>query len=321
MLGAYYYTCLTKSQKETYKTILNGLTTYAHTIELAQPSSDGVTPMYSFVTLDNPLVFQSAAFTQINHSYGRSVIKPIYKFPQITARDYYERVMKYLTQFDIVKGKDDATKEKFVHDHCLGNFTYDRERGEHAYSVLGLVLHNTAVCEGIAKFVKLALDYLQVKSLVVTGKATNPVSGVTENHAWNIVKIDGQTYHLDVTFDMCISRNLYRYDYFNLSDEEILADHEIFGNVPKCSARGKDYYSLNKQVVGGPKSLKKFFREKILAREKDIVFKVANTQGAGDITDKVLLIISEVIGEVSVGRTNVEMIPNIKQNVYQITLT
>ena len=320
LLGAYYYTCLTKSQKESYKIILNGLNAYAHTIELAQMSNDEATRMYSFVTLDNPLVFHSAAFTKFDSNYGKSVIKPKYKFTQITERDYYARVMKYLTRFDIVKGKDDSAKEKFVHDHCLRNFTYDNEWGEHACSVLGLVLHNTAVCEGIAKFVKLALDYLQVKSLVVTGKATNPVSGATEGHAWNIVKIDGQAYHLDVTFNMNISRNSFRYDYFNLSDEDILADHDIFGNVPKCSTKGKDFYSLNGQTVSGQKSLKKYFKERILAGDSDITFKVTNTQGAEDITNKVLQVTSEVIGEVSVGRTNIEMIPNIKQSVYQITL-
>ena len=107
----------------------------------------------------------------------------------------------------------------------------------------------------------------------------------------------------------------------NLSDEEILADHEMFGDVPKCSTRGKDYYSLNEQVVGGPKSLRKYFKERVLAGKKDIVFKVTNAHGAEDIMDKVLQIISEVVREVSVGITNVEMIPNIKQNVYQITLT
>lgn len=82
----------------------------------------------------------------------------------------------------------------------------------------------------------------------------NPEKGIKYRHTWNIVKIDGQYYHLDVTFDNTLGnyekkenqkpenktpRNTsgknkagkaeqmdFRYDYFNLDDKNIFRDHE-----------------------------------------------------------------------------------------------
>ena len=50
-------------------------------------------------------------------------------------------------------------------------------------------------------------------------------------HTWNIVRINGQYYHLDATFDNTLGKNedgltSIRYDYFNLDDKNIFRDHE-----------------------------------------------------------------------------------------------
>ena len=60
-------------------------------------------------------------------------------------------------------------------------------------------------------------------------------------HMWNSVKIDGNWYHLDITWDD--SENAY-YHYFNLSDKVIKRDHVIaerFENVPNSTT---DIYNI-----------------------------------------------------------------------------
>lgn len=59
----------------------------------------------------------------------------------------------------------------------------------------------------------------------------NPEKGIKYRHTWNIVKIGGQYYHLDVTFDNTLGKHSLagqelRYDYFNLEDKKIFRDHE-----------------------------------------------------------------------------------------------
>ena len=55
------------------------------------------------------------------------------------------------------------------------------------------------------------------------------------NHAWNIVKIGGKAYHLDMTWDINLSRRGHiSYKYFLIGDQEAARDHEWKKNVPIC---------------------------------------------------------------------------------------
>ena len=319
MPNTYYYTRLTAEQKATYKTVSAGLGAYAEEIDVTPIASDEMSLVFNYITLDNPLMFQAVSFTQMSYPGRKCVIKPDYKFPQDLAKSYAEKVLAYLRIFDTAKTMSDADKELYVHDYCLKNFTYDHTRGEQANSVLGLVLYGTAVCEGIAKFVNLALDYLGVKCLVVTGDGINPSNGTTEAHAWNIVKLERQTYHLDVTFDLGISGNSLRYDYFNLSDNDIKKDHIITSDVPECTTTGSDYYSLNAQVVGGPKNLKSYIDNSLKQGKKNIIFRISKADGIDDISNRVMQIASKSLGRIIRGYSTIEMGFNKGQMVFELT--
>ncbi len=51
----------------------------------------------------------------------------------------------------------------------------------------------------------------------------NPEKGIKYRHTWNIVRIGGNYYHLDATFDNTLGNDKkeIRYDYFNLDDKSI----------------------------------------------------------------------------------------------------
>ena len=80
------------------------------------------------------------------------------------------------------------------------------------------------VCEGIAKSVKVLCDALGIWCMIAIC-GNNPEKGIKYRHTWNIVKIGGQFYHLDVTFDNTLGKHSLagqelRYDYFNLEDKK-----------------------------------------------------------------------------------------------------
>ena len=57
------------------------------------------------------------------------------------------------------------------------------------------------------------------------------------NHAWNYVNIDGDYYHMDITWDDVPEKNRSVYNFFNLSDNEISKDHIWSSDVyPKCTS-------------------------------------------------------------------------------------
>jgi len=91
--------------------------------------------------------------------------------------------------------------------------------------------------------------------MLVSGRVASASGQRPELHMWNIVSINGNAYHLDVTFNMSQSTRIKRYDYFNLSDADIKKDHIITSKFPKCSIPNKDYYSANSLVVFNLKDL------------------------------------------------------------------
>ena len=76
----------------------------------------------------------------------------------------------------------------------------------------------------------------------------NPQKNIKYRHAWNVVRIGGIFYQLDVTFDNSLGRDgLLRYDYFNLDDKSFFRDHEpVIYPVPACSEGGHCYYREKK---------------------------------------------------------------------------
>jgi hypothetical protein len=201
------------------------------------------------------------------------------------ARTHTE-TMRLLHELDKAQGLSDYNKELYVHDFCLSQFKYDFALNTNAHSILGLVLNRSAVCEGIAKFVKLALDYLGVKSLIVYGNAHDPSSNTSSSHAWNIVKLDEKTLHLDVTFDLTITSHYHRYDYFNLSDKEISQDHEWVRNVPICNTEGLDYYSANGLSLNNLTSLNKLITHHLQQGKTHFAVKIRDMPNNVNLTKK-----------------------------------
>lgn len=81
------------------------------------------------------------------------------------------------------------------------------------YNSVGVFLNGKAVCSGYASAYAALLRASGLEAVVVTS--------VEMNHDWTMVKIDGNWYHADCTWDD--GENGIIYDYFLKSDEEFLA--------------------------------------------------------------------------------------------------
>jgi len=322
-LNKYNYYCgrLTEEQKVIYGTMLSGIRAFDDEIKLPLIPINETSMIFDCLLLDNPLIFYVSSFSQSNDFYKKkSAIKPNYKYARQFVKQNVRVVMKYLHTFDSLKTKGDIEKETYIHDYCLENFSYDYTFSDYSHSILGPVLNKTAVCEGIAKFTKLVFDYLGVKSIVVRGKAKNPAleDSAREMHAWNIVKIDGKAYHLDVTFDMTLKGKKNRYDYFNLSDEDIKKDHIITDNVPACTTTGNDYFSINSLFVHNSSELGTFINNNLKNGKKHITVKLVNVRNTENIVEKITRIAQKQYASIYTSGFTVEIGCNPGQMVFEI---
>ena len=85
-----------------------------------------------------------------------------------------------------------------------------------AHNILGVFEKKTGVCEAYARTYELLLNYLNIDNILVTGKSHG------ENHAWNLVGVDGVYYWSDCTWgaeDGSTTR------FYNLKGNNNWADH------------------------------------------------------------------------------------------------
>lgn len=125
----------------------------------------------------------------------------------------------------------DYDKEKYVHDELCDNITYSLSApmNQSAYSA---IVNGNTVCAGYARAMQYLMRKLGVPCYYCTG-----VAG--ENHAWDIIRLDGEYYNVDATWDDADPTN---YDYFNKTDASYASTHvrkSLSVNLPAC--RGEKY--------------------------------------------------------------------------------
>ena len=139
-----------------------------------------------------------------------------------------------------------------------------------------------------------------------------------EDHAWNVVDIYGQYYHLDVTFNLTMTDAHKRYDYFNLTDIDILKDHKMDDKLPPCMSTKSNYFVLQSSIVDNLSSLENYFVRSINQGEKAMLFKIGFPHDQDKIENSIL----DLAKNVYYSQTNksfcIEARSNKIQGVYEL---
>lgn len=247
---AYYYNQLTKEQQKVYHAIKVGLTSLAPSFSVPKIDPKEMADIYFKIRLDHPEIFYTVNYKYRFYQDASNVeMIPEYLFDKKKIVDHQKameaRVKKLARQAEKMNEKE---KELFIHDFICQNIHYDKLKKAYSHEIIGALGHGVAVCEGIAKAVKILCDALNIWCIVAIS-GNNPEKGIKYRHAWNVVKIGGKYYHLDATFDNTLGRGseTIRYDYFNLSDSQVFRDHEpVLWKIPACEDGDHTYYREKK---------------------------------------------------------------------------
>lgn len=125
----------------------------------------------------------------------------------------------------------EAEKVKFVNDYIVVNTKYNLDSAANPHTPYAILMNGEGVCEGYALAALLMFEALDVEAKYVVGDAGGP-------HAWNLVKVDGQWYHLDITWNDPVpdQGDKVHYQYFLITDEKMAKDHQwIKANYPQTA--------------------------------------------------------------------------------------
>ena len=276
----YYYSVLNQKEKEVYKLIYNGIENLDTSIKIPTKFCSGVDfgDIIQKILLDNPHIFY---IDRNGYKFASSSLGFFIKFDYLyNAKDIaklHVKINKVVnSMLKRITGETDYEKEKSVHDLICTNvtYTYDALDNMKKYSsvsntILGVLFYKTAVCEGIALTVKLLLNMLDIKCIVAIGQLKN------ELHAWDIVKIDGQSYHLDVTNDLSEVSYAISYKYFNLTDKEILKTHTFLQKYPACNNSEYNYFAREKLIASSKADIERIVRAACSSNQGFVEFKFA----------------------------------------------
>ena len=252
----YYYGRMPKDKQNTYRAMLAGLMDLSDEILLPQvPTTDGnwLYDVFFHLRLDHPEIFWAVGFKYRHYKDSPNLILiPEYIFDKNKIREHKKALHARVEKLVRPAAKfSEWDKEKYVHNFICENIRYDKLKKPYSHEIIGPLGHGVGVCEGIAKSVKILCDALGVWCVIAIC-GNNPEKGIKYRHTWNIVRINGQYYHLDATFDNTLGRNeddsvSIRYDYFNLDDKNIFRDHEpLIAPAPACPDGSHSYYREKK---------------------------------------------------------------------------
>lgn len=141
-----------------------------------------------------------------------------------------------------LQGKSDYEKVKGVYEYLVLSAEYNDERRPEQ-SMVPVLLDKEGVCASYAKSTSYLLHKLGVESVYVVGETED------DSHAWNIVQIDGEWYHVDTTWGDPIgeSADYITYNYLCLTSEELLRTRTFDAElpIPDCTATTYDYFRMN----------------------------------------------------------------------------
>ena len=158
-------------------------------------------------------------------------------------REILERCREVLGEV-LTEGMSAYEMELAVHDWLVEWGSYDRtvydnpnHSGRTGYrNPWGMLVGGYGNCLGYSSTFQLLMDLSGVECITVVGAAF----GSREDHAWNMVKLDGEWYCVDVTWDdpTGAARNGRHHRYFNVTSAYLReTDHQWdYRNVPEATA-------------------------------------------------------------------------------------
>lgn len=303
IVDRYYYGKLSDIEKQIYREIYQGCMDHKDVIPFSTTENEDAKAYLRIIQAvvdDNPLLYflNQSRMDLAKDIYGNYAVMPQYFFSQENIVAYNNKIQDAVNaiiyDLKLTEGSD-LEKVRKVHDYMCRKIAYDYggsnindvSRFIAAHNIIGVFAHRKAQCEGIAKAAKVLLNAVDVRCIVLFGEAADEKGKMTA-HTWNIVNIEGNPTHMDITFDIGAgSSDVIAYDYYNLTDAQIRKDHVFSIGVPKCTEKKYGFFEQERLVFTSKKLLRDYIAGQVKNNAKMVYFKLAGKLKARDIADEI----------------------------------
>lgn len=284
----YYFKQLQQEEKEIYVKIDDAAKNIKKKVILGSMDSEGLSDKVGKVLTayfyDNPEIFyitnQYTITTRNLKLFNFSILELNYivnsnEEIELKKEQLNKAINKIVSEV-VTDNMTEFEKELSIHDAIVKQVDYYNYKNIEdipyvKHTAYGALVQNEAVCDGYSKAFKLLLEKAGIDSIIINGET----EGIA--HAWNIVDIQSEYYHVDVTSNKLEDKNKYAiHAYFNLSDSQISETHSISNrfNIPKCNYETYEYYNNNGYYISEKDNLYDKLGKVIIQQKKSGILEV-----------------------------------------------
>ncbi len=247
----YAYYKLGPHEKRIYAEIYRIIQSMSSDVMLSSLNVDEIDKCFNCVMIDNPEFFYTDGYkmtrTLVDGMLQSISFSPRYTMTSSQILEYEDYIDSYVNTFvmSMPELEDEYAKAKYIFDYLVDNTEYDIE-SENSQNICSVFVNKRSVCQGYAMAAKYLADELGIFCTVVYGDADN------ENHAWNIMRLDGVYCHVDITWGDTSYRNtsedtteaMTDYVFLGATDDIIAANHIVDSIVelPVCNSTDSYYF-------------------------------------------------------------------------------
>ena len=251
----YGYNSLDEKSRYIYDAVINTVSDHGSYVDLSEMNgitSEDYCDVYNLLYNDEDSLFYLGTKMQYAINQSTNEVRSATVFYDYSAAETQRmqaeidtavqrilaKIRPEMTHYDIVK---------LFYDELAENVVYD-EDAENCRDIYGVFVDKRAICGGYSKAFSYLCDQVGIETLTITGDADEVP------HMWNMVKLDGTWYHIDITYAVTESKlgNYVRYDYFCVNDDVIKRSRTIYDqpySYPRASSRTYNYYVRNGLVA------------------------------------------------------------------------
>ncbi len=191
----------------------------------------------------------------------------------------YEKLIEVIDEC-ITDDMTDYDKEKAIYDWQVGWTHYNNENlnpisvgSNETHTPYGVFRSHSAICVGNATTFKLFMDALNIPCMIIHSTEYG-------EHAWNVVQLDNEWYHVDVTFDGTNTTEP-RYSSFNVPDSikddgGWPWDHEL---IPAANGTKYSYIYMSAISLDDIYDIPMALKQKSESETGDLYFKLKDSTG------------------------------------------
>ncbi len=247
----YAYGTLSAEEQVAYAQILDCIEAYEETATLSTKDKEVIDKAFDAVLADHGGLFWVSGYvyrTYTNTNTGEILyieFEPDYTMTQAERDSYQKSIDASAAQMlsGLPAQGDDYEKVKYLYETLIENVEYDKS-AEQNQNIISVFVYRATVCQGYACAMQYLLEQIGIPCVIVTGTSNG------ENHAWNMVMLDGDYYYVDTTWGNSTFANesetgkYVNYSYLNVTTEQLHRTHQetVSFSLPTCTATADNYF-------------------------------------------------------------------------------